>query len=188
MSNKFSVLVTLLIVGCSTSSVPLMGGGGPFNSTPDYTSLNEEATRAFAQRVERAVVDGNRDFVLEDTDDLVVNTPAIAQSVRTRAARNELVSKFMDTGFVYERRGGLVSIITNGDYKRSTERLERDRNALLVMGENKNRWALYEEILEANNFPRKALPAIRTIFFETRVALLRAGQQYEDSTGKLVSK
>jgi hypothetical protein len=188
MAKVLSTVLVFLLVGCGSSSIPFVGGGGPFKGTVDFEAIDEGVLRAFARDVEGAVAAGNREYVLEDSEVLVVNTSAIAQAIKTRAARQELLVEFMDTGFLYEQQGGLVSIIRSGDYGRATTRNERDRNALLVIGENQNRWAVYEGLLKANNLSRKSLPAIRTVFFEARLGLLGSGHYYEDGAGNRVAK
>ncbi len=54
----------------------------------------------------------------------------------------------------------------------------------MVNGENRNRWAIYEGILDANELPQSGLAAIEQIFFDARKALMTSGQKYEDENGE----
>ena len=174
-------LMSLAIAGCATvqSVMPLKA---------DYSTVPEDALRSLAREIEREVSRGNRDFAPKQRDGLVLDTPEIKQALRVRAARAQLVSGLLDTGHAWERNNGLVSIIRTGAYKRATTPQIRDRNALLVMNENQNRWALYEGIVNASGFAPSALDAVQALFFEARQQSLQSGQAYEGSDGKPVSK
>ena len=125
---------------------------------------------------------------LENRERVVVDTPRIRQAVKTRATRNALTADLLATEHAYEQRTGLIAILRSRAYKDATTRQERDRNALVVMSENNDRWAIYEGLLEANDWPAKALPAVQAIFFEERVELLPAGTHYEGPGGDVVAK
>jgi hypothetical protein len=154
--------------------------------TPDYADIPVEGLRTIATDIERAVVDGVREPSLTSQDGIVVNSEAIQQAIRTRAARSELITAFRDTGHVAEMRNGLIDIIGSREYEKSTRRGDRARNALLIMSENDDRWILYESILNDNNFPPRSLGAVQRTFYEARITVLSNGQRYEDESGELV--
>ena len=106
--------------------------------------------------------------------------------MRRRAARSELLSTLLDSGFAWEKRNGHVYILSDREYKKATTRRERDRDALLLSGESGDRWALYEGIQDASNLSPKSLTAIQRIFFEARIQCMEEGQQYEDESGERV--
>lgn len=170
------VLVSLIVAafGCHTF----------LRVKPDYREMPVDAMRAVALEIEQAIQQGNREASIADRDGIVVNTEAIRHAIRTRAARNELLQQFLDNGYGMEMRSGLVSIDRGADYKKDTTRRQRDRNALLVMSENDDRWTLYEGILDASNISQKSLSAVQLIFFEARLTCMRDGQKYEDEEGK----
>ena len=106
----------------------------------------------------------------------------------TRAARAALVDQLLSTGFAAEQPNGTITLLRSGEYKKATSARERDKNALVVMSENQNRWTIYEGIVKASNLRAKSLPAVQDAFYKARVELLQAGQKYEDPSGAVVEK
>jgi len=172
----------VLLAGCSTFHNPF------WRMKPDYSNLPEEALRAVAADIEQAVREGNRESDIADRDGVMVNTPEIRQAIRARAARREILSEFLDTGHAYEKQNGLVYLLPSKEYRKSTKRRQRDRNALLIMNENNDRWTLYEGIVKASNLPPRALSAVQEIFHEARVEYMSPGHKYETPEGEIVEK
>jgi hypothetical protein len=149
---------------------------------PDYSELPVAALRSAARDIEQAVAAGNRTPELTSQPELTMDSEIIRQAVATRAARSTLIDAFRDTGHISEKRDGLIWILRTRDYKNSGSRLDKDREALLVMGENNNRWSIYEGIINANNFPPSSLGAIQLTFHEARLEFLSSGQKFEDES------
>jgi len=180
-SFALPLAIAAVLAGCATSN--------PFvRVAPDYSDVPREALDAVALRVEQAVARGDREPEITGSAGIVLDTPEIKQAIRTRAARAELLSEFLDTGYLCEKRSGLVYVERNGAYKKNTTRAERDRHALLVMGENSNRWTIYEGIVKASNFPPRSLSAVQEAFFKARQSLMKPGQRYENESGETVVK
>lgn len=172
----------IVVAGCQ--SVP-----NPFvHMTPDYSEVPTEQVEAVAAEIEAAVASGNRDFSLSDRDGLIVADERVIQGVRTRIARSELIGEFLDSGHAWERSNGLVAILRTREYKKAKRRREKDRDALLIVSENQDRWAIYEGLVNANNLSPRALSAIQEIFYKARIPLLDEGNAYEDLSGNLVRK
>lgn len=155
---------------------------------PDYSALPQEELMKTAQYIEEKIWAGEREPDLSKNTGINLDTPQIKQAIRTRAVRQELIKDLLDKGFVYEQNGGLIAIQRNNAYKRSTTRQQRDKNALVVMGENSDRWALYEGILKANNYPPKSLSAIQDTFYRARIQCLQQGHKYQTPNGKIIQK
>ncbi len=172
----------VVLMGCGTVTNPFV------HIKPDYSQLPVEAMRKVARDIEQAVQSGNRDPQIPDRDGIVVNTDLVRQSIRTRAARSEYLNAFLDTGHAMEGRDGLVYILRTKDYKKSTTSRERDRNALLIQGENADRWTLYEGVLKAGHFSPRSLSAIQEIFYQARLDAMPQGHKYEDASGAIVRK
>ncbi len=176
-----TVILVTALTGCASTNAFV-------RMTPDYTALPREALEDVALRIEQAVARGDREAEIKGTGGIVLDTPEIRQAIRNRAARHALLSEFLDTGYLYEKRSGLVYIQRNSTYKKNTTRAERDRHALLVMGENANRWSIYEGIVKAGNFPPNALSAVQETFFKARLSLMKPSQRYENESGEMVAK
>jgi hypothetical protein len=177
-----AVACVLLVAGCASVARPFV------NLKPDFAELPADSMRAVAAEIEAAVRQGNREPDIADRDGIVVNTPEIQQALRTRAARYEILNELLASGFAFENRKGLVEIRSNREYEKATTRRERARHAQIVLGENQNRWALYEGFLDSSNLSNAALDAIQRIFYEERIKLLPEGQKYEDDSGNVVTK
>lgn len=160
--NIISLLLILSLTGCASVVAPFI------QLKPNYTLIPEDTIRQIAHDIEAHVEAGNRDVVLKNSGGVIIDTPEIRQAIRTRCARIELIKDFRASGFAKEQENGLISIIRNKAYKKATSRRERDKNALLVMSENNNRWTIYEGLIKANNYAPASLSAIQTIFYETR--------------------
>jgi len=173
--------MAVVLAGCGTMTNPLA------HMKPDYSAVPVETLQEVAREVEEAVRSSNRTPTIADRDGVVVTTDVVQQTTRTRAARWERLDALLATGHAVERRNGLVAILRTKAYKDATESRDRDRNALLVVGENRDRWALYEGLLEASHYPRRSLSAIQTIFHEARVEGLAPGRKYEDASGAVVT-
>ena len=184
MRIKYVVHCALLaaLAGCGTLANPFV------HMKPDYTELPADTLREVAREVELAVQAGERDPRIPDRDGVVIDTELLRQSVRTRAARSEILNTLLDTGFAVEGGNGLVYILRTKNYKKTTKSKERDRNALIVMSENADRWALYEGVLKANDFSPRSLSAVQAIWHDARVAAMRPGQKYENAEGAVVRK
>jgi hypothetical protein len=167
----------ILLSGCVHVANPFM------RMAPDYSDMPVETMHEIAHEIEAAVKAGEREARIEDRDGIIVNTPEIEQAIRTRAARSELVRDFLSSGHAIEKHNGLIAILRTRAYKDAATPRERDRNALLVMGENNNRWAIYEGIVDASRLSPKNLSAIQAIFHEERVKLLAPGQRHETPDG-----
>lgn len=161
-----------LLAGCAATNAFV-------RMTPDYTDLPVEDVKAVARSIEAIVAEGSETFTIESAGGIQTDTPEILQAVRTRAIRKPLITEFLDGGFGIEEANGLIAIQRGSAYKKATTSGQRDREALLVMSENNNRWTIYEGLLKANNWPPSALSAIQSIFFEARIAHLADGQQHE---------
>jgi hypothetical protein len=184
---RAAVTFFLILGTTSCASVPhiprLLG-----RATVDYSAVPRDALQQAADLIEKIVAEGRRDADLSDVAGITVNTPEILQAIRTRAARIDLVNAVLDSGFAYEQNNGLLCLIRNSAYKRATTSRQRDQNALMVMGENNNRWTLYEKLIEANHWPSRALGAVQDAFHRARVAQLRPGQKYQDESGNILTK
>lgn len=188
MYRRGLLVAALTAVVCSCASNPPAPGaaspdGGP--ATPEFSdNLSLNALRAIAADIERQVAEGNREPVLSSVDGLVVDTPEIHQAVRTRAARVELVKTFLDNGHGWERRNGRLWVIRTKEYKESTTSRQRDIDAVMVNSENRDRWTIYEGLIEANRLGRGALSDVEFIFFEARLKHMTAGQKFEADNGE----
>ncbi len=165
-------VAAVVLAGCSTTNAFI-------SMKPDYSALPADDLKTLAASIEAIVAEGKEEFTLEAVGGIIVDTPEIHQAVRTRAIRHPLVSEFLDGGFGIEESNGLIAVQRSGAYKKATTSLQRDREALVVMSENKNRWTIYEGLLKANNWPPASLSAIQETFFQARVPLLKTGQQHE---------
>jgi hypothetical protein len=187
MAQKIVLCGALVIfaVGCQgvTSVVQ------PFVSLkPDYTDVPVEDLRALAGQVEREIAAGNRNPNIADRGLLTLDDPAITQAIRTRAARYELVDAFRSTEFGWEKRDSLIWIIRSSAYKESGTRRSRDRDASIVLGENNDRWTIYEQLVKINNLPPASLSAVQRVFYEARLGHVKPGQPYENEAGERVVK
>lgn len=175
----------LTLCGCS-SIAPI---ATPFTrNAPDFSGLDIEAMRGLARDIEREVRAGNREPELANRAGIVIDTPEIVQAIRTRAARAELVNKFLDSGHSWERRNGRLWVIRSQAYKAAGTRSSRDLDALMVNGENRDRWTIYESIVDESNLPSKSLTAVELIFFEARLEWMQPGQKYETESGETAVK
>lgn len=174
--------ITVLCAGC-------VHIGNPFGTMrPDFNAVPEQELRTVAKTIEQAVAEGNREAVIADLGGVVVNDPRVLQAIRTRAARREPLDAFLTTGFCCELPSGLVTTLRSSAYKKATTKLERDRHAMLVMGENNDRWALYEGIVKTSNFQPDALGAVQRIFYEERLNFLKPGSSYQTPEDELLVK
>jgi len=183
-----SVIASGLVLGCliGCASMPV---ANPFVAMrPDYETVPEAELRALALEIERAVMAGDRSYVPTPVPGVQAGTEEILHAIRTRAARSEMLQEFLNTGFGYERRNGLVEIQRSSAYRREGTRQDRDRNAMLVMSENADRWTLYEGIRNESRFPARSLSAIQAIFFEARLELMPSGRMYEDAHGEILPR
>lgn len=177
-----------LVFGVSGCSSLGSKGAASATSAPKLTSIPVEAMREMAKEIEAQVMAGNREPGLQDQEGIVVDVPEIKQAVRTRAARAELVSTFLDSGHGWERRNGRLWIIRSAAYKAAGTPRTRDLDALMVNSENIDRRALYGEIIDQSGLPSKSLSEVAQIFFEARLELMKPGQKYEDADGETVVK
>lgn len=184
MSLKRLGAVTLLAFALGACQITGTGRATA-GDEPDYSGVPEEALREAAREIERQVHEGVRDPVLEDRPTLIVETPQIRQAVRTRAARIDLLNRFLNSGHGWERRNGRVWVLRSDAYKAATTSRQRDLDAIMVNGENQDRWNLYEGLIDANDWPQRTLDAIERIFFEERLAFMLPGQKYEDESGEV---
>jgi hypothetical protein len=173
-----AVAIVLWVSGCHTF----------MRVTPDYADLPVDDVKAVAAEIEQAIHNKERQPDIKNRGAVVVETDAIKQAIRTRAARAHLIESFLETGHLMEANNGLVSIIRTKDYKHFGTSRDRDRNAQLVLGENGDRWALYEGIVNASNLSPKSLPAIQRIFYEAHMAVLPDGTKFEDENGNVAYK
>jgi hypothetical protein len=182
--GAIAALLTLsaLLCGCGTISSSFG------RMSPDYANVPADALKTAASNIEKAVKKGNRELVLTNLDGLALDSPEINQAVRTRAARAELIGKLLATGFAVEQKDGLISVMRSREYKKATTSDERDRNALLVMSENANRWSMYEGMVKLSNLAPRALSTVQDAFYRARVELLESGQKYQDDSGQTVVK
>ena len=171
-----------LLMGCATIARPITA------SAPDFSKVPEQVLREVAHEIERAVQDGDREAVFENREQLTIDTDEILQAIRTRIARSSLIDAFRDTGFVFEQRNGLIKIIRSAEYKKQGTSRDRDRNALLIIGENNDRWALYEGLVKLNDLPSGSLDGLRVIFAEARFRIMKPGQKIESPDGEIVPK
>ena len=185
MIRKFVMCGAILILAAGCQSVTSVVQ--PFISLkPDYAGVPVEDLRALATEVEREIAAGNRQPEIGDHGPLTLDDPAVVQAIKTRAARIELIEVFRSTGFGWEKRDSLIYVIRSSAYKQSGTRRSRDRDALLVMGENKDRWTIYERLVKINNLPPASLSAVQRIFYEARLNRMKPGQLYENEAGERV--
>jgi len=162
-----------LLAGCAATNALT-------HMKPDYSALPEDELRKVAVAIETIVASGEETFTLDTGTTIVADSPELLQAIRTRVIRYPLISTFLDSGHASEQRNGLITVLRSSAYKKATTSQQRDREALIVMDENNNRWAIYEGLLEANNWPPKSLSAIQEIFFETRLPMLKPGQKHDE--------
>ncbi|MCX8065434.1 MAG: DUF1318 domain-containing protein [Candidatus Hydrogenedentes bacterium] len=187
-SNIFYALFILVLMHILLL-VPSCGTIGSFvRLAPDYSALPEDDIINVAKVIESAVWNGKTELEVYKVGSINLDTPQIRQAIKTRGLRSQLVKELLNSGFIYEQNGGLIAILRTSEYKKKTTRHQRDKNALIVMSENNDRWALYEGILKANNYPSKSLSAIKDAFYKARVEILEPGQKYQTVDGDIVSK
>ncbi len=172
------LVATCLLAGCGSVATPFT------RNAPNESAVPAETLREVAREIERQVAEGNREPVLENRDGITVDTPEIYQAVRTRAARVSIVSDFLDTGHGWERRNGRLWIIRSEAYKASGTSRTRDLDAMMVNGENRDRWTIYETLIDESGLPSRTLSAVEAIFLEARLEFMKPGQKYEGVDGE----
>lgn len=173
--------IAVAFMGCQTVASPFV------RQTPNYQGIPEEALRAVALQIEQAIADGVREPAIEDRPGLVLGQ-RVRQTMRTRATRIGMVDELRDRGFAVEKSNGLLVVNRSRAYRDATDRRQRDRDANVVMGENDDRWALYEGLMKDNSYRSGTRGGIQRIFFEARVQVMKPGHLYESASGDLVAK
>lgn len=173
------VLATLstILCGCQT----ILGAG------TNRVEMAEEAVRALAIDIEKAIMAGERTPEIQPPAGLSIESDLIKQAIRTRAARAELVQEHLAAGHIFEKDNGLVAIYKS-EATKSLSRDQRTRVASIVIGENNDRWNIYEGLIDASNLRLDSLSGVQRIFHETRVALIPTGSAYQNDTGDIVEK
>lgn len=169
-----TLIVVLSLTGCSTTNSML-------HLAPDYSALPVTELEHVAHSVESIVAAGDQEFALENTDSVTIDTVQMKQAIRNRVIRHELLSELLDTGFAVEKENGLIAIERTSAYKKARSSRQRDRDAMLVMSENNNRWTIYEGLVEVNEWAPRGLSAVQETFFKARVPLMAAGQRHDDA-------
>ncbi len=174
-------LAVVFLAGCISIGSPFTHG------KPNYTKLNADALKNAAIEIEEAVQAGNREPGVKDQGGIVVSAEPIVQAIKMRAARSALLNEFLDAGYGREDNNGLVKVLGGKQYTKSTTGRERNRNAMLVLNENRDRWTLYEGIAKASKL-HGSVPTIQDAFHQARVAVMKPGQKYQDAAGNTVAK
>ena len=181
--SRFALLLSVAsLVACSTVSSPLTRMGADFEEVPT------ESLRAVAERLETEVATENREPSLAAENGVIIDTPEIAQACRSRAARYPLVVDLLNTGFVMEQRDGKISILRSGEYKKAFTSAEKDRHALIVISENRDRYLIYSSIQTTNKFSAAGRSAVEEIFAEAHIRKLTSGQKYQGPDGSVLDK
>jgi len=149
--------------------------------------MPEASVEELAKTIESQVFAGNRDMNLTAPEGLILGD-AVVQAARTRAIRADLVKNLLRSGYAVEQRNGTVALIRNREYRQATSSRERDRNALIIMSENTDRWTIYEGLVRDSKLKGSSLPAIQRIFYRARIPLLEPGMKYEDESGQTVTR
>lgn len=181
MAGIVCAIGCVAIAGCQSVANPFV------YMRPDYSELPADAMKALALEIETAVQQGVRDAQIADRDGLVLNEQ-VRQAIHTRAARSELLNEFRAAGYGVELSKGLIEVVRSKEYRQNTTSKERDRNAILIMSENEDRWTIYEGIIDASNLPSRSLSAVQEIFFDARVQVMPAGQRYTGPNGEIMAK
>lgn len=167
-----------VLAGCaSVPSVPFV------RAEPKLDTVPEADLRAVAEQIEAAVRAGDSTAKIENRGAIVADFPELQQAVKSRAIRFPLIDGFLNSGHAYENASGLVAVQRSAQYKKEGTAQDRDRDALLVMSENNNRWTIYEGIVERSNLQQRSLSAVQEIFRQVRVAGMGSGQRYEAEGG-----
>lgn len=177
MLVPLALLLTMAACGSTGGSIPII------QTRPDYNQLPVETIRLVATEFEGYVAQEIREPELEDRENLIIDTPEVRQALRSRAARYTLVQDMLDSGHMMEQRNGKISILRSGAYKDATDRRERDRHALIVISENRDRVTIYESLQQANVLTSGSREAIAEIFARERFDRLEPGQKYQDESG-----
>lgn len=178
-----AALLTLVAAGCaSTPSVPFI------RAEPKLDTVPEAELRSVAEAIEAAVREGNTSPAIQNAGPIIADFPELQQAVKSRALRHKLISAFLDSGHAYETDNGLVAVLRTKQYKAEGTAQDRDRDALLVMSENNNRWTIYEGLVEHSKLESRALASVQEIFRQVRVDGMAPGQKYQQPGGEIVAK
>lgn len=171
--------MALFSAGCTSVPNPFIRTGA------DYSMLPVDTMREVAYYFEEQVRNGNRTPELADRADLRIETPEVAQSLRSRAARAHLIKELLDSGHSVEQSDGKIAIIRSAAYKRAGTKNDRDRNASIIIFENRDRVILYDSLRKTNNLSSAARSAIEEIFFAARKSALGPGHKYRVDGGEI---
>lgn len=174
---------TAFLGGCASGpAIPFTRGAANLDSVPEVD------LRAVAESIEAAVRAGETEPKIANHGAIVADFPALQQAVRSRALRNNLIDRFLESGHAYETDNGLVAVLRTKEYKSEGTSQDRDRDALLVMSENNNRWTIYEGIVENSKLPARALASVQEIFRQVRQANLKPGQKFQAPGSEITVK
>jgi len=176
-SIRYALVILLFLPACSTVQSVIS------NVAPDYQEIPADSMRETAVRFEQDVLDGVRDPEISDLPGLKLNTDEIKQILTNRAARVHLIQEFLDTGHGREQKNGKVAIIRTKAYRDSKSKQQKDRDALFIISENRNRDSLYTAIQETNQLSPAGRVAVIKTFVQARIQLMKEGQKYEDESG-----
>jgi len=165
--------------GCKSVSIPLV------RSEADYENLPVESVSKAADFIEEQVREGNRTPELMDEPDLVIDTPEIKQALRSRAARAYLIEELLDSGHMLEQSDGKIAILRTAAYKASGSKRDKDRHAMIIISENRDRVIVYDSIRRSNDMSSAARSAIEEIFFSARKAYLSPGHKFRIDGGEV---
>ena len=99
-----------------------------------------------------------------ESPDLDVSTPAIEKLKKTMATREKRIKGWKDKGHVGEARDGLLAVRSLKGVKLAEKKLIEDN----LTAENRDRRALYREILKANGLKAKDADRIMKLAAKNR--------------------
>jgi hypothetical protein len=173
----FGVFAVLFLPACATVQSVVS------TVTPDYNEFSSDAMLQAAIMMEQGVIDGVREPELPDVPGINMDAPEIKQALRSRAARVHLVQEILFSGHSREQQNGKVAIIRSNAYKNSKNSKQKDRDALFIISENRDRDLLYSSIEDANSLSPAGRSAVVKLFAKARVQLMPENQKYQDESG-----
>ncbi len=180
--SLLAICTVAFVSGCKSIPNPIV------RTSANDTGLPTDAITEVAQYFETQVHAENRTPELASRAGLILDTPEIAQALRSRAARVHLVKELLDSGDMLEQSNGKIAIIRSNAYKNKGTKNDRDRHAMIVISENVDRVILYDSLRKTNNLPSSTRTAVEEIFFNTRVAALEPGQKYRGKDGEILTR